>query len=179
MENLKVVVDTNILVGGAYDESSVAFKIIKEVIDGQLEAYATHQTMSENRQILRKLVRDREYRELLEEFFRRLKIVKLTPSSPPPSFQEGERETGSFSSMIRGRLRGGRVPVSDPEDVKLFESSLAAEADYLITKDNEVLDVGEYHGTKVVTPEEFWAKYRDENDNGGAWGDWAKMIMGK
>ena len=77
MENPKVVIDTNILIGGADDESSVAFKIIKEVIDGRIEAFATHQTMGENRQMLRKLVRDREYHELLEDFFHRLKIVKV------------------------------------------------------------------------------------------------------
>ena len=70
---MKVVIDTNILINAASDESSYAFRIIKEVIEGRVEAYATHQTMSENRQILRKLVRDREYRELLEEYFRKLK----------------------------------------------------------------------------------------------------------
>src|SRR3989338_8473494 len=99
---MKVVIDTNIIVAGANDESSLAFKIVKEVIDGRLEAFATHQTMSENRQMLRKLVRDREYKTLLEDFFRRLKIVKLTPSSPPPSFQEGGGGAGRFSSLIRG-----------------------------------------------------------------------------
>ena len=60
---MRVVIDTNILIGGAGDESSYAFKIIKEVIEGRIEAYANHQTMSENRQMLRKLVKDRAYRE--------------------------------------------------------------------------------------------------------------------
>lgn len=150
---MRVVIDTNILIGGAADESSVAFKIINEVIEGRLDAYATHQTMGENRQMLRKLVRDREYRELLEEFFRKLNIVKI------------------FEPV---------QVVADEEDNKLFWSAVSSGAEYLITNDKLVLDVEEYHGTKVITPEEFWAKYQNEKDDGeGAWGDWTRMLMGK
>ena len=149
---MRVVIDTNILIGGAEDESSYAFKIIKEVIEGRLEAYANHQTMSENRQMLRKLVRDREYRVALEEFFRKLNIVKT--------------------------YRGIEV-VSDPEDNKLIESAVSAGADYLITNDREVLEVGDYHGTEVITPEEFWAKYKNNDDSDSAWRDWGKMLLEK
>ena len=147
---MRVVIDTNILVGGADDESSYAFKIIKEVIDGRLEAFATHQTMSENRQMLRKLVKDRTYRETLEEFFRNLKIVK------------------PFKRLD---------VVSDPEDNKLFESAAAANADYLISNDREVLDIGEFRKTSVVTPSEFWSKY-DNQDDDSSWNNWARMLMG-
>ena len=146
---MRVVIDTNILIGGADDESSHAFKIIKAVIDGRLEAYATHQTMSENRQMLRKLVKDRAYRETLEDFFRNLQIVKPYK-----------------------RLD----VVSDPEDNKLFESAAAVGADYLITNDREVLDVGEYGKTKVLPPLEFWAKYTEE-DGDSAWQEWANMLF--
>ena len=149
---MKVIIDTNILISGANDEHSAAFKIIREVIEGRLEAFATHQTMSENRQMLRKLVRDREYRELLEEYFRKLMIVKV--------------------------YKPVNV-VADPEDNKLFESAGAAGADYLISQDQEVLYVGEYHGTKVVTPDEFWAKYQEERGDDSSWQDWTRMIMGK
>ncbi len=146
---MRIVIDTNILIGGADDESSYAFKIIKDVIEGRLEAYATHQTMGENRQMLRKLVRDREYKETLEEFFRNLQIVKPYK-----------------------RLD----VVSDPEDNKLFESATASGADYLITNDREVLDIGEYKSAKVVTPTEFWMKYSERNDD-SAWGEWTRMLF--
>lgn len=159
---LKVVIDTNIIVGGADDESSIAFKIIKEVIDGRIEAFATHQTMGENRQMLRKLVKDRAYRQLLEEFFRKLQIVK-----PPLHFplSEGEKERGWI--------------VSDPEDNKLFESAAASGAQYLITNDQEVLGVNEYHGTKIMTPQDFWAEYQAQKGDESTWQDWTKMVMGE
>lgn len=148
---MKVVIDTNILINAAGDEESHAFKILEEVIQGRLEAFATHQTMSENRQMLRKLVRDREYREMLEEYFRKLNVTKV------------------YKPMN---------VVSDEEDNKLFESIAASGAEYLISEDKEVLAVEEYHGAQVVTPAEFWAKYRAESDDGSAWSDFTKMLMG-
>jgi putative PIN family toxin of toxin-antitoxin system len=149
---MKVVIDTNVLINGSNDESSHAFRIIKEIIAGKIEAYANHQTMSENRQMLRKLVRDREYRETLEDFFRELNIVKV------------------FHHL---------KVVSDPEDNKLVESAAASGADYLITEDREILDLEKYHKTEILTPKDFWAKYKaDASDDGSAWGDWGKMIMG-
>jgi len=148
---MRVVIDTNILVGGADDESSTAYKIIEEVIAGRLDAFATHQTMGENRQMLRKLVRDREYRDHLEEFFRKLKIVKV------------------FQPL--------RV-VEDEEDNKLFESAASAGAEYLISQDRAVLDVEEYHGTKVVTPKDFWTAYENRKEDDSAWRSFSRMLLG-
>lgn len=148
---MKVVIDTNILINAAGDESSYAFKILNEVIAGRLEAYATHQTMSENRQMLRKLVRDREYRELLEEYFRRLNVVKA--------------------------YRPLNV-VADPEDNKLFESAAASGAEYLISEDREVLGVENYHGCAAITPKDFWLKYKDISDDNSAWSDWSRAVLG-
>lgn len=149
---MKVVIDTNILIGGSYDQSSYAFKIIKEVIDGGLEAYATHQTMNENRQMLRQLVKDREYRQFLEQYFRKLKIVKA----------------GKELNVV-----------SDSQDNKLFESAAAISADYLISEDQEVLAVEDYHGTRVVTPQQFWTRYQNEKDDDSAWKDWTNLLLGQ
>lgn len=149
--SMKVVIDTNILINSSYDESSYAFRIVKEVIEGRIEAYATHKTMRENRQMIRNLIKDREYRELLENYFRNLKITK-----PGANLEV----------------------VSDPEDNKLFESAQAACADYLVSEDREVLDVGEYRGTKVVTPQDFWAKYKAESGDDSAWKEWTKIVLG-
>lgn len=156
---MKVVIDTNILINAAGDESSHAFRIVREVIEERLLAYANHQTMSENRQILRKLVKDRVYREMLEEYFRKLKVVKSSSLKSLPSGGGG--------------MGGGR------EDLKLFQSAIAARADYLITEDREVLEVEKYQGTEVITPRDFWIKYQGETGNDSVWEDWTKIILGK
>ncbi len=149
---MKVVIDTNILISGSYDESSHSFKILQEVIAGKIQACATHQTMSENRQMLRKLVKDRNYRTLLESYFQKLQVTKL--------------------------FRPLQV-VADPEDNKLFESAVSAGAQYIITEDREVLDVEVYRDVKVITPEDFWAVYENQSGSDSAWQDWTKIVMGK
>ena len=53
---MRVVIDTNILIDGADDENSHSFKIVKEVIDGRLQAFATHQTMRENKSLLGQVI---------------------------------------------------------------------------------------------------------------------------
>src|SRR3989344_1647366 len=149
---MKVVIDTNILISGASDENSRAFKIINEVIEGRVEAFANYQTIGENRQMLRKLVKDREYRELLERFFDNVQEVRV------------------FKKLH---------VVYDPEDNKLIESAAASGADYLITQDTAVLDLEKYNKTQIVTPDEFWAKYKaDSSGDDSAWGDWGKMLLG-
>lgn len=148
---MKVVIDTNILINGSADENSLTFRIIKEVIEGRLEAYANHQTMSENRHMLRNVVKDREYKQLLEDYFRRLNIVQATKKLNV---------------------------VSDPEDNKLFESAAAVAADYLVSQDNEVLAVEEFGVTKVVSPKEFWGIYNGRKEADSGWGDWTRMLMG-
>lgn len=147
---IRVVVDTNILIGGAYDDSSYSFKIIQEVIAGRLQAFATHQTMRENKSLLGQIVTDRDYKELLTKYFHNLQIVR----------------------------REKRLDViQDKEDNKLFESAVAAKAEFLITNDREVLDVGEYEGVEVVRPDEFWSRYKND-DSGSAWSEWGKMLLG-
>ncbi|MBI4050464.1 MAG: putative toxin-antitoxin system toxin component, PIN family [Candidatus Doudnabacteria bacterium] len=171
-KEVKVVIDTNILINASADESSYAFRIVKEVIEGRIEAFATHQMMSENRQMLRKLVKDRKYKELLENFFTRLKIVKIH-NSPPPSLILRE---GAPPLRVRG---GWEELLSDKDDLKLFESALVAKADYIISEDKEVLAVENYAGTEAITPKDFWTKYQGEKDGDSEWRDFSRMILGK
>lgn len=163
---MKVVIDTNILINAAGDENSYAFRIIREVIAGRIEAHATHQTMKENREMLKKLIKDRGYKKLLEEFFRKLKIV---PSGNLKVSVTPANNVAEVSSP----------PISDPEDIKLFESAFAVQADYLITEDQEVLAVEKYHGTEVLSPKNFWAKYQSEKDDNSGWREWREMILGR
>jgi putative PIN family toxin of toxin-antitoxin system len=39
----------------------------------------------------------------------------------------------------------------DPKDNKFFECAVAGRADYIVSEDRDILDVGEYRGVKTVT----------------------------
>ena len=43
----------------------------------------------------------------------------------------------------------------DPDDNKFLEAALAAKAEYLVTGDRDLRDIGEYRGVKILFPAEF------------------------
>ena len=45
----------------------------------------------------------------------------------------------------------------DPSDNKFFECAVAGGADYIVSEDRDILDVGEYVSIKTVSAEEFMA----------------------
>ncbi len=48
----------------------------------------------------------------------------------------------------------------DPNDDMILACAVAARADYLISRDKDLLSIGEYAGTKIITPEAFLAVLR-------------------
>jgi putative PIN family toxin of toxin-antitoxin system len=57
------------------------------------------------------------------------------------------------------------VPVfeRDPKDTKLLACAVGADADFLITRDLDLLDLKIYRKTAVVSPEELIRRLRDES----------------
>jgi uncharacterized protein len=142
---MKVVLDTNVLISAFKDEYSYEKRIINEVIAGHVEAYANRQTIQENRLILLRLLDNPELRQELDGFFSQVNLV-----------------TNRHMINI----------VRDPEDNKILESAVEAEADYLVTSDSDLLEVGSYQNVQIVRPAEFWVKYKDEGlDKWNAWAD--------
>jgi putative PIN family toxin of toxin-antitoxin system len=45
----------------------------------------------------------------------------------------------------------------DPHDDKFFECAIEGRAQYIVSEDRDILDVGEYEGIKTITAEEFIA----------------------
>lgn len=43
----------------------------------------------------------------------------------------------------------------DPKDDKIISCALAAQADYIVSRDLDLLDLVEYQGIRIVSPEEF------------------------
>ena len=50
----------------------------------------------------------------------------------------------------------GRVSICrDPTDNKFFECAIAGGADYIVSEDRDILDIGEYEGVRTVSASEF------------------------
>jgi uncharacterized protein len=148
---MKVVIDTNILIDAWKDDFSYQRRIIDEVLAGNIEAFASHKIWREYNLILNRLVNDQKHYDFMNDFIGRVE-------------------------MVEPRMRV-QVVQYDREDNKFFNCALEAEAEYIISNDMDLREVGEYRGVKVATPEDFWNKYKagDESE----WKNWMKGILGK
>jgi uncharacterized protein len=60
-----------------------------------------------------------------------------------------------LARSIRVRLRGTVKECRDPNDDMFLECAARANADLLIAGDKDLLVLGSYHGTRIVTPGEY------------------------
>ncbi len=47
------------------------------------------------------------------------------------------------------------IVVADPSDNKILECAITSDSDYIVSGDHHLLDLEEYAGTKIITPNEF------------------------
>ena len=147
---VKVVLDTNVIIDGIKDEYSYEKQIIDAVRAGEIEAYANHQTIRENKLIMRRLVENPEY----------------------------EQEINDLMAQINQVVNRRQINiVRDREDNKILESAVEAGAEYLITRDNDLLSIEKYQGVEIVNPSQFWVRYKDEGND--LWKQWAGFFSQK
>lgn len=137
MSDLRVVVDTNVLVSGLFG--------IKNSPSAQiLNAIRTQQVI---------LVTSPTILEEVGEVISRERIVKLTKMST--------NEQSDFIDKLIERsdiTPGNQLPqiVSrDIKDDKFLACGVEGKVDYVITGDEDLLVLKEYEGVKIVTPREF------------------------
>lgn len=151
---MTVIIDTNILIDAWKDDFSYARKILDEVTEGNIRAVVIHKIWKEYQLILDRLVNDERHYNLAQKFISALEEVKP-----------------------KTRVN---IVKYDKEDNKFFDAAIAANAEYIISNDSHLWEIGEYQGIKVMKPEDFWAEYKSKSDNGGEdWKNWMKNVMGK
>ena len=67
-------------------------------------------------------------------------------------------------SIIVAQLPEIRVIERDPKDDIIIACAVAASADYIISRDRDLLDLGNYQQIQIVPPEEFIHILRRERD---------------
>lgn len=146
---MNIVLDTNSLIDASVDDYNYSNRIIDEIFDGKITAFANRATIAENRLMSRRRVSDPVYMDKLERLFDSINIVESAH----------------------------RVDVvEDPQDNKILESALESGSGYLVTSDNHLLKLENYQGVKIVTPTQFWSIY--EQEHGVGWKNWIKDFIG-
>lgn len=148
----RVVLDTNVLVSGAYDDFSASWRIVEACARGDLTAVVSPALRVEYERILRDAVRIRGFETQVQSFLSAAETV--TPFAVP------------------------RVVPDDPEDDKIVATAVAGETDAIITNDRHLLDLDPYlageRTIRVLRPDAFERMRTDEY--GSRWQDFTRLL---
>ena len=131
---MKIVVDTNVVISGIFFGGNPR-KIVEEIVDGNIDAYATTEIVGEYMGIIDSMIARKQGRlnqEILSPLFSSLRII----------------ESDSEIDVCR-----------DPDDNKFIECAMDAKALYIVSGDNDLLDIQKYEGIEIITAKEFCDKY--------------------
>ncbi len=129
---MRIVADTNLLIASIF-WSGAPYKIVQHALDGKIEIITSNHILNE----LRKVLQD-----------------------PKEDFQLNEQET---ADIINGILLYAKListdeqvnVVRDPKDNHVIACALSANAEYIVTRDKDLLILKECGRIKILTPEEF------------------------
>lgn len=139
---LSVVLDSTILVSSFLSEGGLSFEIFQHGKTGKFTWYCAEEIVQETRRVLLEEQRIRKkYHytdEQVSDFLESVRAVAITVQALPEIH------------VIR----------RDPKDDKILACALTTQANYIITRDKDLLDLNNYHGTQIITPEDFIAVLR-------------------
>ncbi len=143
---IRAVLDTNTLVSAVINvTSSVASEIYQNCKDKHFLLIISPSILAEVDNVLR---RDR---------------VMKSHKRSIQELQEIIREMADVSSVVPGRIKIEMV--RDPDDDKIISAAIEGKADYIVSRDRDLLDIKEYQGIKIITPEKFMGILRTKNTN--------------
>ena len=130
---MKIVIDTNVVISAVFFKGK-PLELIKKVINhsDSIEAYASMDIVLE-----------------YEEIFKRM-IEKKKKEVPE------DNALDYFISSLTLIEDTNNIHVSrDPDDDKFLECAFNCKAIYIVSGDNDLLDIKEYEGIKIVKVDEF------------------------
>lgn len=135
---MKVVLDTNVLVSSTLTERGNPFKILKKAESGDIELFISPGIIQE-----------------LEDVLMRDKIP-----FEEKSVKEFVEKIISISSLVVPE-ESFEVIDKDPEDDKILECAVDSNAGYIISGDSHLLDLKNFRGIKILSPDKFLEVYEE------------------
>lgn len=131
---MNVVIDTNLIIAAYYNKHSHSAQILDWARRGRINVLWSEPVLAEAKYILKNIKANNNFRLSL------LSIYKESHKVTKP-----QKVLGAIAN--------------DPGDNKLVGCALAG-ADYIITSDRHLLDVGEFKGVKMMRPADFLKKLK-------------------
>ena len=135
---MRAVLDTNVLVSAVLAGGSAPDAVLRAWHRGDFQLVTSVQLISE-----------------LEKVLARPHIGRRLGWSPA---ERGMFVTAlSENSIVVNPSERLRVLDADPADNRVLEAAVSSGADYIVTGDNHLLDLGRYENNLIVTPAQFAA----------------------
>jgi putative PIN family toxin of toxin-antitoxin system len=125
---MRIVLDTNVLISGIFWKG-IPYKILKLWVNGQIEIVATNKIINEYFEVLKRIDKSGEIAKKWRELI--LKNVIIVKD--------------------KGNIRISR----DPDDDIFISCALSANANYIVSGDNDLLTLKEIEGIKIISPAVF------------------------
>lgn len=133
---IRVVLDTNTLVSAVINiPFSVSQEIYQNFIDKHFLLIVSPVLLAEVKDVL--------HRERVMKFHKQ-SLERL---------REIIEELTGLSFTVSGKIKV--EVVRDQTDDKIISAALEGKADYIVSRDKDLLDLKEYQGIKIITPEKF------------------------
>jgi len=132
---MKVVFDSNVLIAALITEG-ICSKLLRRARAGEFSLVSCPFIMKEVRRIL-----SRKFRLAHDE---------ITSAMEPISEAVGQ--------VVEHNLKVNNV-CRDADDDNILACALAAEADYLVTGDTDLLELKVYSGVRIISPRDFEAMF--------------------
>jgi len=133
---MKVVLDTNVWLSGIFWERE-ANEIITLAEDKKFQILISEDILSE---IANVLGRESKFKKFMQDLKRSLEDLMRTILSIAHLI-----ETKSKLELIK----------QDPKDNMILELALDGKADYIVSYDKHILNMLEFRGIKILTPQDF------------------------
>ncbi|MBA7593294.1 hypothetical protein ES703_00212 [subsurface metagenome] len=124
-----MVLDTNVFIAAYFNRKSASARIIDLCLENKHELIFSPRLRKEVKLILKNVRAERGFHERIQSLF--MNASKVKPIQKVFMVKE------------------------DPEDNKFLECVLEGKADYLITSDRHLLELGEFAQTKICKPTQF------------------------
>lgn len=135
---MKAAADTNVLVSAVLSPAGVRAQVIKAWENQQFELVVSEAILEEYQKAL-------NYRE-----------VASRHGLNPTEVADIIADLRQFATLVEP-TETLQVISADPADDKFLEYALAGQADYIISGDPHLLNLGEYRGIQILSPREFLA----------------------
>ncbi|MCB9475412.1 MAG: putative toxin-antitoxin system toxin component, PIN family [Deltaproteobacteria bacterium] len=136
---MRVVLDTNVLISATTTPEGTPSKILRKVYEGSLELVFSPSTLAELRRVL-------GYPKLVKRLQK--------PGMEYTDVDDVIQRVSAFSVFVSGGTKIDAVR-DDPSDNMFLACAVEGNADFIVSGDRHLLELGEYGGIRILPPAQF------------------------